>query len=551
LIAGLLALGVGIPVLAGLIGGTLQIPRLDDWVYRRVALELNDSGVLDLHNVTTMMIGQVFVAQPYLWLAGSGPWAFAAAGITFAALAVLSCYFLGRQFLPASDSALVTALLLVFPGYLAYAVSFMTDVPTLAFEFGCLGCGAIGLRSRPTSLRWLAVAATIGCVGFSFREFAIAAPACLVLAALIAEPRRLGHWILAAAVSGFCLALYVVKAALAGPNLGHIPGGGAISQSMYALSSISLVLLPIALLGAYRIRGSLRRLDVSIGAEIGLLVVAVRVFQAVTSGAMPAVILGDLASQWGVPAPGVAVGDRPALFSPLLWGFVGLVALAATVVVPATVVGMAGVVIRRQRSIGSAVRRLGTPAGLLVMFVAAIVAGMAVYGLNFPIFDRYYWAIVPVLGILLLREPLRDTRARATGPRTPRRIVIPASAALVLLAVVSLIFVLNSAAFDGARWQAGQQLAELGIAPETIDAGYEWVGLFQPDLPAANDLVSRKTFYEHFWPGRRQCGIVSSSGDRPAGAADAGSTSYLLFLFWGPREPLYLSRLNEPNCLST
>lgn len=552
LIAALLVLGSGLPAVIGLIGGTLEIPRLDDWVYRRVALELYQTGILDLHRVTTMMIGQVVIAQPYLWVAGSGPLAFALAGISFAVLAVVSCYVLARQFLPAWRAALATTLLVIFPGYLPYAVSFMTDVPTLALEFSCLAFGAIGLRTRPTNGRWLFAAALMGCLGFSFREFAIAAPASVVVGALCAGPRQLKHWLLAAGVVGACAALYLVKASLSGQGFATPAGGGAISQSMYALSSVSLVLLAAALVAGPRMRQRWKRLDVAIGAEIGLLVVAIRAFQAVATLSMPPVILGVLASQFGVPAPGIAVGARPALFPPVVWGFVGLVALAATVIVPATAAGIAGGFLRRNRSVRGLAQRLGTPVGPLIMFAVAVEVGLTVFGLNAPIFDRYYWPIIPVAAILLLRTPASEAASVAEPElRGQARVGRPAAAILALLGVVSVVFLANSASYDGARWKAATQLAQLGVSPETIDAGYEWVGFHQPDLPLPNDLVSRSTFYEKYWPGRRQCGIVSNVDDPPSGAEHVGTLDYSLLLFGGPHRQLFVFRLTEPDCLST
>jgi hypothetical protein len=355
--------------------------------------------------------------------------------------------------------------------------------------------------------------------------------------------------LLAGAVVGFCGLLYVVKATLPGQSVGNIPGGGAVSQAMYALSSVSLALLPAALLAIPARRRTWRSLDVAIGAEIGLLVVGIRAFQAVTSGTMPAVLLGDLASQWGVPAPGIAPGARPPLFTPGVWGLVGIVALVATVVVPAVTTGIVGGFLRRRPSVRTVVGRLGSPAGLLAMFTGAVALGLLYYCLNYPLFDRYHWPIVPVLAILFLRPPAPATSGIATVGRVPSRIAVSAAGAVGVLTIVSAIFLFNSAAFDGARWRGGQQIAAHGISPDTIDAGYEWVGYHQAELPIATDLVSKKTLYEKFWPGRRQCAIVSSSDDGPAGATPLGTIDYDLFLIAGPTKRLYLYQL--PACVQT
>src|SRR6266576_1401233 len=119
LLVGLLLLGVVLPVVVGAIAGSLEIPRNDDWSYRRIALELARTGRL-------------------------------------AVIPVL--------------------LLVVFPGYLAYATSYMSDVPAAAAEFACLALGAIALARRPVPAGWLLAAVAVGFLAFSIRDFAVAAP---------------------------------------------------------------------------------------------------------------------------------------------------------------------------------------------------------------------------------------------------------------------------------------------------------------------------------------------------------------------------------------
>jgi Dolichyl-phosphate-mannose-protein mannosyltransferase len=551
LLAGLLSLGVVIPVALGYIAGSLEVPRNDDWVYRRIALELAQTGVLTLHNVTAMMVGHILAVQPLFWLSGLRLLAFSEAGIVYAVAAVLSTYVLARQFLAPRRATIATLLLLIFPGYLAYATSFMTDVPALACQMTCLAFGVVALGRKPISGRWLLAAAMVGCVGFSFREFAIAAPASVMVGAILAEPRRLRHWILAGAVISSCALLFFLKAALPGQDLRSGSDGGAISQSIYALSSVALVLLPVALIGAYRWRHEWKRIDVAIGAELGFLVVVIRVIQAYGGGAIPPVIMGDLASQWGVPVPGIAIGSRPVLFTQGVWAFIGVVALVATVVVLAIGTGIAGAYLRQCRSVNGLIQRLRSPLGLLVLFTSAIVVGLTFYGLRFPLFDRYYWPLVPAAAILFLYRPRRSRSViDTTRIRNSVGQAIPLAAILSLLSVVSMIFMLNSLAFDAARWRAGERLVELGVAPEEVDAGYEWVGFFQPVLPAARDFVATQTLYQDLWPGRRECGIVSSSKEGLPGSGLVGTEAYSLFLVMGPEETLYLYRLVEPACLS-
>jgi 4-amino-4-deoxy-L-arabinose transferase-like glycosyltransferase len=540
LLTGLLALGVGLPVVMGLVAGSLEIPRNDDWVYRRIALELAQTGVLAFHSVTTMMVGQIVVAQPFLWLSGLQPWGFAAAGVVFAIAAVVGSYVLARQFLPPLRAGIATMLLLLFPAYLAYATSFMTDVPALAAQFFCLALGVIALRRKPASSRWLLASAAVGCIGFSIREFAIAAPASVVLAAICAEPRRLRHWGLAIALIGCFGLLFLFKATLPGQELASRIGSGGVVQSTSALASVSLVLLPATLVGGLRGRHDWNRRDIAIGAELGLLIVGFRVLQWIQGGTVPDVLLENNASRWGSPSRVFLIGGRPLLFSETTWAIVGVLALVATVIVLSVAAGIAGAQLRRAGSWSSLRNRLGSPIGILVLLSVGCICGLTAYGLRFRVFDRYYWLLIPVVATLLMY-----------GPATPRlKLTIGASATAVfgVLSIVALIFMLNSFAFDSARWRAGERLVQLGVRPEDVDAGYEWVGFHQPALPHDSEILPTQTFYEWFWLGRRECGIVSSQKEGPAGAVFVGTVGYSLFLGAGPDELLYLYRATSPGC---
>src|SRR6266576_2594720 len=177
LLVGLLLLGVVLPVVVGAIAGSLEIPRNDDWSYRRIALELARTGRLALDGASqTMIVGQIVVTQPFLWLSGLQPWGFTAAGIVFAVGAMVAAYVMARQVLPPRLAVIPVLLLVVFPGYLAYATSYMSDVPAAAAEFACLALGAIALARRPVPAGWLLAAVAVGFLAFSIRDFAVAAP---------------------------------------------------------------------------------------------------------------------------------------------------------------------------------------------------------------------------------------------------------------------------------------------------------------------------------------------------------------------------------------
>ena len=167
---GLLLLAVVLPLVVGAVAGSLEIPRNDDWSYRRIAVDLARTGEFALDGISeTMIIGQVLFVQPFLALSGAELWAFTIVGVVFAAGGILSAFAMARRVLPAREAALAAALLAIFPGYLAYATSFMSDVPALAAQFLCLALGAIAIRRRPVHMGWLLASVAMGIFAFSIR----------------------------------------------------------------------------------------------------------------------------------------------------------------------------------------------------------------------------------------------------------------------------------------------------------------------------------------------------------------------------------------------
>ena len=473
-VAGLLLLGVGLPLLIGVIAGSLEIPRNDDWSYRRIALDLARTGRFALDGISeTMIIGQILITQPLLWLSGLQPWAFTVAGVFFAAAGILSAYALARCLLPAGYAALAAALLAIFPGYLAYATSYMSDVPALAAQFICLALGMTAVRHRPVRTRWLLASAAVGIFAFSIREFAVAAPASVMFAAILVQRRRMSTWILTIAVAACCVAVHLWRASVPGQLPPVVGSYGSFSQSTQALSIIALVLAPAALIGALRWYPHWRRIDVLIGVELGGILVGARLLQWVTEHSMPPILLDNLASQWGVPTHNLLVGDRPLLFPDAVWTAVNLLALVASVIILGACTGIAGAHLRRiSRSPNVLLDRLGSRAGVLVIYACAMTAGLVVFALWRPIFDRYYWPLVPPVATLLLFLPGDLAARHQSRPFRPATRLLTGSAVAmtVVLATMSIVYTLNGNADDVARWRAGERLVALGISADQIHA---------------------------------------------------------------------------------
>jgi hypothetical protein len=567
-LVGLLAVAVVLPTVVGAISGSLDIPRNDDWSYRNIALHLFQTGRLEIDgSASAMLVGQILVAQPFLWLSGGATWGLTVVGVLSAVIAIVAGYLLVRRLVTPGRAALAMLLLPLFPGFLPYASSFMTDLPAIGAEFVCLGLGIAALAGGRIRGRWLLASLAVGVFGFSVREFALAAPASVLAAAVLAQPRRLTPWLSGFAVLASCVAIYYLRSHL--PNQGGsrvlLISDYSLDRAARAVSSLAFVLLPAAIVAAAIWWRHWRLPDVAMGAVLGSYLVHERVFDLATTGVVPPVLLDNLPSQWGTPYQYMTFGIRPLLFSDMAWSAINGLALIATIVVFAVGAGVLGFHVRRAlRAPRSIPIRLASPAGIVLMFSVATALGLIVYWLIGSIFDRYLWPLVPTLAGLMLMRPLGQERGvefdqpsveihsgRPSGGARPVGVipVVTTAALILVLGGMGLSLMLNSDAFDSARWSAGERLVDLGIPAESIDAGYEWVG-YHATGPAGTDLVPAATWYEEMWPSFRLCGFVSTVQQDVPGAQplEIDFHAYRLLLFAGPDEWLYLYRVAGPQC---
>ena len=366
--------------------------------------------------------------------------------------------------------------------------------------------------------------------------------------------------ILLAAVTA---ALYVWRVSLPG-QLGDIPNSFAGAYRLLLVAAnLSLILAPAAVVAWVRWRRNLHLLDVQIGLAFGLLLIAGRLIDAGATGRLPQIFLDYNMTQYGVPTYDILTGGRPLLFSDELWAALGALALVSTIVVCGVAFGIAGAYVRQARGQPrSIVPALATPAGVLAIFAAGTAAGLVWFSLNQLIYDRYCWILVPPLAALLLFRP-RDsawtTEIESTEPVgrlarvvTDRRASLVGGVLVAVISLTSLAYLLNSAAFDGARWRAGQGLVGSGLAPDSVDAGYEWMGYHASTAADLTDPVRRMNWWQAIWPKFRLCGLVASTPQQFGGSrlVAADEAAYRLFLFAGPEVPLYLYRVVTVACPS-
>jgi hypothetical protein len=547
----LIALGTVVPVILGAASGALDIPRNDDWSYRRTALDLWQTGRLEFDGVAApILIGQVLLVQPLLWLTQGASTGFAIAGAIVSLAATLGVYAMARNLLSPARSFVVTLSLLLFPGYLAYGTSFMTDDPALAAQAGAIAIGIGAFGVSPTNLRRLSVAMAIAVIGFSIRQFALAAVVALALAAIAREPRRTGAWGLALAGIGLCVLVDVARSAIPLPPVVLTPDIWFATRIPQAAVTISLMVLPAAVIGIVTNRRALRRREAAFGALLGVALAIPIAAHWIRFADFPDALLGNLATQQGVLNALDVRADRPYLFTDAFWSAVNLVGVVALVVVGAAISASVGA---RRRAGGSpwTLHKLGTPTGVVTIFVVVTAVGLAAYGSLWIVFDRYLWPLVPPLAALVAMpltgtSPVEPAQELNWG-RVLRPLPLVPVAALALQGVLALMLMANAMAFDVARWRAGEDLTVTGLPEDTIDAGYEWVGA-HATTPADLWHAVPTNPSNRWWALSQTCGVVTGSAEPPVDGRLMGVERYRLYLVTGPIVDLYLYRIDDPSC---
>jgi len=554
LIGIVVALGAVVPLVLGAVSGATGIPRNDDWSYRRTALELFRTGHLAFDNVAApMLIGQLVLVQPLLWLTHGSDLAFTIAGSLASSLAVLAAYWMARELLTPTRSFFVALSLVLFPGFLAYSTSFMTDAPALAAQLGAVALGMRAFCGPRTDLRRLGIAMLLAVVGFSIRQFALAAVGALAIAAVAREPKRAGAWAVAVAGVGTCALIALVRAAMPGPLVVLAPDPWFVTRIPQAAVSVGLMLLPAATIAIVTNRRSWRRGDAAYGALLGVALAAPIVARWIRFDAFPDALIGNLTTQQGV-LDVFGLGDgRPFLFTDPFWATMNLLGMVGLVVVGAAITATLGAQLRR-RPVGPAarLRELGTPPGVVVAFVLVSAAGLVVYGAAWILFDRYLWPIVPALATLLLiptaaNEPDGSAQQSMWGRVLRPATLVPLSV-LTLQGLLAFTLMANALAFDVARWHGGEDLARGGVALDAIDAGYEWVGAHATTDANLWHPIPTKPTYRGWWSTFRACALVTGTAEPPADGHLVGIEPYRLYLVAGPVVNLYLYRIDGPGC---
>jgi hypothetical protein len=538
---------VAIPLGLAAAAGAIGLPSNDDWVYIRSATHLFDTGNIDWaaavaqqadHHVAghvTAFLGQLFLSQPFLWLSGGDPWAFTAFGLTMAAIGIGSTYLLARRFVGIGSALLVVMVTLSFPGFIRTSASFMTDVPAFGLVMLCLLLGTLWLQDvggRSALVASLAV----GLIAFSIREFAAAGPLAVLVAGWARNRPSDRSWLVGSsifvALGG--VAVVTISRSSTGQASPSTPGFWGVTELPLAFATLAAVVLPAVVLAvAPRIRGLSPKLIIAATLACLALIPLDKVF------------LGNLWTADGLAANQLLAGARDPVFGEGAWAVSRLLAIGAAILTAILVTDIVRHRVPRQWSASSTsmvARRIMTGrAALLIVFLLGYGVGLLLYGVVGGLFDRYLYPMVPVAAILLLLRPVR--------PWAPGTRQAMAHGTLIWLMVSAFVIAGNSFAYDTARYREGQTAVALGYDAATVDAGYEWVGMYGSGLEQTIEPTG-VNWWQAIWSSFRPCAILSNSQFELDGyrLVRVNQSAYRQFLFFGPDQALYLYGADLGGC---
>jgi hypothetical protein len=526
---------VGLSWILAAMGGAVGVPRTGAWAYELIALDLHSTGHIHLVGYGQMtLVGLMAWAQPWLWVFGHHRWVVELSSSALLAAGLYATQRLARVVLSFGASMFVVACVAAYPGVLRDASSFMTDGPALGLHVLVLVAG-VGLIRATTERQWawLALVGALGFFAFSVRELTFAAPAAVLIMAMLSGRPLLRR---RAAVTGgvlivACAALWAWRHQLPGgqPYDGPPAGIDLTRKLVGAVLAIGLGLAPVLGLTWRRWWPVRHRVGRIVGIAVGVFVVTLPAVLGRVRHEHVWWLLGDYIQANGINGDKMALGKRPIAIPRVGWDLLILVALVSSAVLVMLLVEWTADALTRQRSVepdgeldddrstdDRSTEDLTT--AMLVWHDAGYAALLLLAAVgNGAIFDRYLWPLLISGGIVILHRfaPISSRSAQALG-----------GVLLGGIAVAALALTANSDAFDGARWRAGTDAVHGGSAPAEVDAGFEWRGTYTPNL---------------------HCIQVAAS-PLPAGTGvEIASPTYQRFLV-GPVERLHVYRVVAPGC---
>ena len=494
-----------------------NFPLNDDWVYARACVNSANAGRITLTKLeSAWAMPQIVTGALVVKFVGFSHTMFRVTGIvSLVGIVLMTDLYLRRVGLSPAGRLIAAATLVFNPVMYLMSLTFMTDLPFLVlWLLACYAWDEVFATGRKS---WVLLALTLTIGAMAERQFALFIAMAVGSGLALAWLRSRRQATLSPRADASVLSLW-------GPILGSIVVCGVFFvlvsiwwkwmggyqmpikirsrpplESFASLVKASLLLalaaLPLVLIlrvppSAWSPGSRWRWLAGATTAVAGLLGV-VRLVR----GDSP--LLGNLISRFGIFGRNeVLLGDRPVVFDHLIEQAVTIGSIVAVVLAVPQLLLHAAPLFGPPATTPESPDQVAPASpdrprfGFILFFASALY--MALVNLRPNLVDRYLLPIMPALLVAL---------AVAPALRTPVRLTLAWGCVLVF-AGLSITITADYFRWNEARWSAADALVRGGVAPERINAGYEWNGwnLGTPATVSDPQLLQEYDYVVSFGP---------------------------------------------------
>ena len=479
-------LWIGVAILINPVG---DFPINDDWTYKLAVERVLQDGTFALPSGSTAnVVIQAYWGALFCLPFGLSYTALRLSTLVLAMIGLFAAYGTAREVGARRTLALVTAATFAAaPLYLPLAASFMTDVPftnVVGIAFYCL---ARGMRRKDR--RFVILAFVVAFASILHRQFGL-----LVViafgAAMVAQARgSLRSVLLLIGVTGAGIALQLafqhwmmtthrMRLVVIGGAGDFGPGADpkniaiAIANLFCLLPYLGLMLFPLYCATGFTSARQFIREKPWTARIIAILVAIMQIAAAwnreryfpdygnnLTRRGLGPTLLYD---RWTLNI------NQPAeAFPQVVWTLLFVLAAIGVVAIFLDLAGAAARLIRRFFR-GASFPNAWVD-GSVLAFVLSYGLLVCMMTIRPSAFDRYMLPFMPAIALLILTG---SDQARIW---TKKRIVSTA-AAICAFGLFSIVATADYLAWHRHRWQATDYLAQIGVAPDHIDGGYEYNG---------------------------------------------------------------------------
>jgi hypothetical protein len=522
-------IGFAMPIVIAWHYGSLSAPVSDDWAYDLSAYHLAFHGGIDLYGWGTInLIGQLFLAVPVLWVFGAHIWVLNVWTCVLGVIGLIAVDHLGRALgLPRRQALFVAVLVGAGPMWAVLSTSFMTDIPSFAVMTVALAVAAGDRRTDRIVTSRTVVALALAALAFTIREPAGVAFGAIAICRLYRAGRpalpAASRWVAVVGVLGAVLVgFYLWRRALPSGSIEQRADWsylwlGTWWYGKWLFPLLGLVLAPVVGLigprrmirrawGARRTELVLAWLIMPIGPVVLYLAFGPRGGEPARSGLAGLVeartpSFGNSFFDFsGLPDPGVG---HPFVPDALVWAL-AVIAVGSTLVVVAAIVAGLDRWATRPRLPRRAPSQSHHVAVLLaIVAVGSFLVWGVLIGSERIMWDRYLLPGVMAAALVLLYLA-RQVRGDA---RVPARAWWQGTAALVGMAVLSLVVTIADDGYTGSQWRYSDHFAAASAPGSLIATDWTWSSMQRHEMTA---LI----------PGYAPCYIETVDGPTAPNALD-------------------------------